>query len=116
VAAAAHLADGGSGRGRRVVAGGAAADLEILGVVARGGAETMTITKVPKLGSMVCCLDVEVSEGDWQTIKRFDNYRQAATLAEDLNNAGINATVSCACGSYEYGECELCNAELEEVE
>lgn len=55
-----------------------------------------------------CRLDVEIGAGNWQTLKAFDNLRQAETLARDLENAGIPAMVSCACGSYAFGECELC--------
>ncbi len=53
-------------------------------------------------------LEVEITEGNWQTLKQFDNLAQAQTLAGDLNNAGIPAMISCSCGSYAYGECELC--------
>jgi len=54
-----------------------------------------------------CCLDVEIA-GKWHTLKKLDSFHQAQTLANDLANAGIHATVSCACGSYEFGACELC--------
>lgn len=62
-----------------------------------------------EIGAMICRLDVEVRESDWQTLKHFDNVHQAQTLANDLSNAGIPAMVSCACGSCAYGECEQCS-------
>lgn len=55
----------------------------------------------------VCRLDIEIS-GEWRTIKAFDDYRPAQILARDLNSNGIPAMISCACGSYEFGACELC--------
>lgn len=57
-----------------------------------------------------CRVDVEIGQ-DWLTLKSFDNYRQGETLTRTLLNVGIFAMVSCACGSYAYGECELCAVE-----
>lgn len=64
-------------------------------------------TNVPD-GQMICRLDVEVRVGDWQTLSMFNNVAQANTLAHDLSYAGIPAMVSCKCGDYAYGECEMC--------
>lgn len=64
-------------------------------------------------GFVVVRLDVEIN-GEWQTLRGFDNYLQAADLARDLTNAGVSAMLSCACGSYEFGGCEPCAASLAE--
>lgn len=46
--------------------------------------------------------------GEWLRLKGFDNLHQAEQLSLTLNNNGLHASVTCACGAYAYDECEAC--------
>jgi hypothetical protein len=54
-------------------------------------------------------IDVEdVNTGQWHAIAWSATYEGAETIQAALKSIGLDATISCACGSYEAGECELC--------
>ena len=58
-----------------------------------------------------CRLDVQIPDGEWETLKCFRDVALAQAVVATLNGAGISAVLSCACGSYLLGECELCDNE-----
>lgn len=50
-------------------------------------------------------LDQESADGEWRTVAI---YAAIDALAVDV---GVNQMLSCGCGSYPYGMCELCDKE-----
>jgi len=60
-------------------------------------------------------LDAEdIKTGKWHPIAWAKTYDEALELQASFKLLGLQVTISCACGSYEAGECVLCDAEDED--
>lgn len=75
----------------------------------RGGLVRIGDMEGDKMSStIVCTLDIEVRPMDWKPLRGFDSYEKAIEVQKTLALHGVDSTISCPCGAYEYGACELC--------